>query len=174
MKRLFILFFAILLVTVAVAAQRSTPGTAVASFYRFDRAHSQVFDRRNIDARRAWLSIELYRLFQNELRREAAYLKTNPTDKPYFGGGLPFQPTDEACNAGGKNLRRGIVVKQEFVRGTRGAVTATFAYPKACTDGGEPVVYTIGVIRSKGIWLIDDINYGEDTTLKQRLRRAAY
>lgn len=173
MKFIFAILITLQLSFIAFA-QGSTPKAAIDAFYKFDRSHSKVFNRKNIDARRQWFSAELYRLFLNELRREAAYIKKHPDDKPFFGDGLPFQPIDEACNVGGKDLRRGIVVKQEFVRGTRGAVTATFAYPKACTDGGEPVVYTIGVIRSKGIWLIDDINYGEDTTLKQRLRRAAY
>lgn len=174
MKRLLFLLFSLILFSVSLSAQRSAPRAAVESFYKFDRAHSRVFNRRNIDARRAWFSAELYRLFQQELRREAAYLKKNPTDKPYFGDGLPFQPLDEACETGGREFRRGLLVKQEFQRGARAAVIATFAYPSACRDGGEPIVFTIGLIRSKGIWLIDDINYGEDTTLKQRLRRAAY
>jgi hypothetical protein len=133
-----------------------------------------VFNRRSIDARKAWVSPELYRLFQNELRRQAAYLKKNPTDKPYFGDGLPFQPLDETCKAGRREFRRKLVIKQEFQRRTHAAATATFAYPRACTDGGDKIVYTIGLIKVNDRWVIDDLNYGEDTTLKERLKRKEY
>ena len=169
--------FAILIIASLSAltlAQQSTPKSAVESFYSFDRSHSQVFNRQNVDARRRWFSPELYGLFRTELRREAAYLKSNPYDKPYFGDGMPFQPYDEICRAGMLQLRRSIVVRQEFRRGDRAAATAKFVYPRACKDGGEPIVYTIGLRRKNGRWAIDDVNYGEDTSLKQRLRREVY
>lgn len=173
-RRLCLSIAAITVLTAAALAQQSTPKAAVESFYKFDRSHSQIFNRRSIEARKAWFSPELYRLFQIELRREAAFLRTNPSDKPYFGDGLPFQPLDEACTSGRRSFRRGLTIKQEFERRTHAAATATFAYPRACRDGGEPIVYTIGLIRVKGRWLIDDVNYGEDTTLKQRLKRKEY
>jgi hypothetical protein len=170
----FLLITATALLSLTSLAQQSTPKAAVESFYKFDSSHSQVFNRANIDARKAWFAPELYNLFQNELRREAAYLKKNPTDKLYFGDGLPFRPYDEVCNAGGKNVGRGLTVKQEFIIGSRAITTASFAYPKACTEAGDPVVYTIGLIKANGRWVIDDVNYGEDTTLKQRLKRTEY
>ncbi len=173
MRRIFLAVIFIAAIS-AVSFAQSTPKAAVEAFYKFDRSHSQVFTRRNLEAKKAWFSTELYSLFQNELRREAAYLRKNPSDKPYFGDGLPFQPLDETCKAGRREYRRSIVIKQEFQRGNRAAATATFAYPKACTDGGDPIVYTIGLIRSRGVWVIDDVNYGEDTTLKQRLQRKEY
>ncbi len=165
---------AIAILSAATLAQQTTPKSAVESFYAFDRAHSQVLNRRNLEARRGWFSPELYRLFQTELRRQTSFLAKNPTDKPYFGEGLGFQPYDEICRSGMLQLRRSIIVRQEFRRGSRAAATATFAYPRACKDGGDPIVYTIGLIRSNGRWVIDDVNYGEDTTLKQRLRRKEY
>lgn len=161
------------LLSSAALAQQATPKAAVDSFYKFDRSHSQVFNRRNVEARKAWFSPALYRLFQDELRREAAYLKKNPTDKPYFGDGFPFQPLDEACTAGRRQLRRSLIIKREFQRSRHAAATATFAYPRPCTDR-EKIVYTIGLIKVKGSWVIDDVNYGEDTTLKQRLQRKEY
>lgn len=165
---------AMAILSAATLAQQTTPKAAVESFYKFDRSHSQTFNRRNLDARKAWFSPELYRLFQSEFRREAAYLKANPTDKPYFGDGFPFQPLDETCRSGRRQFRRSLTIKQEFQRRTHAAATATFAYPRSCRDGGDPVVYTIGLIRSNGRWVIDDVNYGEDTTLKQRLKRTEY
>jgi hypothetical protein len=154
----------------AVLAQTNTPKAALEAFYRYDRSHSQVFNRTNINARRQWLSTELYSLLLNELKRDAAYLKRNPTDKPYFGDGLPFQPLQEKCEAG---KARGLVIKHEFLKGDRAAATAAFAYPKPCKKA-DPVLYTIGMVNNGSKWVIDDINYGEDTTLKQRLNRKEY
>ena len=160
--------------SVCAAAQQNTPKATIEAFYKFDRANSQAFNRANLDARKAWFSPELYKLFENELKREAEYLKANPSEKPFFGDGMPFQPLDEACKVGTTEVRRGLVVKQEFQRTAHAAVTATFAYPKTCKEGGEPVVYTIGLVKSNGRWVIDDVNYGEDTSLKQRLQRKEY
>jgi hypothetical protein len=154
-------------------AQTKTPLAAVNAFYKYDRSHSQVFSRRNIDARKAWFSPELYSLFQNELKREAAYLKKNPNEKPYFGDGLPFQPIDETCKAGGKNLHKSLTAKPAFQKGIRAAVTATFAFPKPCKDQ-DATTYTIGLIKGKAGWLIDDVNYGENRTLKDDLKRKEY
>ena len=163
---------AVILFAIPVAGQR-TPKAAVEAFYKFDRSHSQIFNRRNIDARKRWFSAELYRLFLNELKREAAYLKKNPTDKPFFGDGLPFQPLQENCENGPIGRQRRLTIRQEFVRGARAAATATFANPKPCPDA-DPIVYTIGLTKTRSGWVIDDINYGEDTTLKQRLQRKDY
>lgn len=155
------------------SAQTSSPVSAVNSFYRYDRSHSQVFNRRNVAARKAWFSPELYSLFQNELKREAAYLRKNPTDKPYFGDGLPFQPYDETCKAGRRVLHKSLKIEPAFQKGTRAAVTAAFAFPKPCAEP-DTTTYTIGLIRIKGNWVIDDVNYGEDRTLKQDLKRKEY
>ena len=166
-----ILAFALLSFT--ASAQTNSPVAATNAFYKYDRSHSQTFNRRNIDARKQWFSAELYSLFQNELKREAAYLKKNPTDKPYFGDGLPFQPYDETCKANRREVHKSLVVKSAFQKGSRAAVTATFAFPKPCKDPDD-TTYTIGLIKSRGNWVIDDVNYGEDTTLKERLNRKEY
>jgi hypothetical protein len=171
MKRSITLLFALIFVAgvISATAQRS-PRTTVEAFYRFDRSHSQVFNRRSIDARKRWLSAELYKLFLYELRREADFVKKHPDEKPFFGDGLPFQPMQEKCEQG---RDRTVVIKQDFVRGTRAAATATFAYPKPCRDA-DPLVYTIGLTKTREGWVIDDINFGEDTSLKQRLQRKEY
>jgi len=171
-KGLFWLAFLTLLPAVAAHAQASNPKATVEAFYRYDQTHSQVFDRASIEARKKWFSPELYRLFQYELKREADYLKKNSTDKPYFGDGLPFQPLQENCE-NSRGAGRRLSVKQDFQKGNRSVVLATFAYPKPCKNP-DPVTYTIGLIRGKAGWQIDDINYGEDTSLKQRLNRKEY
>ena len=171
--RIFLAAFFIASVSFTVFAQTKTPVTVVTSFYSFDRTHSQTFNRRNVDARKAWFSNALYSLFRNELRREAAYLKKNPNDKPYFGDGLPFQPIDETCKAGRRDLHKSLTVKPAFQKGNRAAVTATFAFPKPCKDA-DATTYTIGLVKGKGGWLIDDVNYGDDRTLKDDLKRKDY
>lgn len=162
-----------LLVFLYSTAAAQTPKAAVEAFYKYDRSHSQVFSRSSIEARKRWFSPDLYRLFQYELKRERAYLRKNPTDKPYFGDGLPFQPYDETCKVNGRDVRRSLRVASEWQKGTRAVVTASFVYPKGCSEG-ESVTYTIGMVRGRTGWLIDDVNYGEDTTLKQRLCRKEY
>lgn len=171
MKNKTILLLAITLFVCSFSATaQNLPRATIEAFYRYDRSHSQTFNRRNIDARKRWFSAELYNLFLNELKREAAYLKKNPTDKPYFGDGLPFQPLQEKCEAG---RGRGLQTKQDYIEAKRAVELAGFSYPKPCKDP-DPVVYTIGMLKVGGRWVIDDINYGEDTTLKQRLRRKEY
>ncbi|HYJ91154.1 MAG TPA: hypothetical protein VEV84_07595 [Pyrinomonadaceae bacterium] len=150
-----------------------SPVATIKAFYQYDRSHSQVFNRRNIDGRKRWFSKEIYNLFLYELKRENEYLKKNPGEKPYFGDGLPFQPYDETCKAGGRSLHRMVVVKPADVMRNRAVVTASFPYPKPCRDTDAPT-YTIGLIKQGSVWVIDDLNYGEDRTLKQDLKRKEY
>lgn len=150
-----------------------SPAATVRAFYQFDRSHSHAFDRRYVEARKRWFSNALYNLFLYELKREADYLKKNPGDKPYFGDGSPFLPIDEVCKAGRQNLHRTVVVKPADRMGNRAVVTATFPYPKPCKDTDAPT-YTVGLVRQRGAWVIDDVNYGEDRTLKQDLNRKEY
>ena len=175
MKRLNLLsisFFVSIFVSSA-AGQTGSPTAAVKAFYAFDRSHSKIFSRRTIDARRGWFSNELYKLFLNEIKREAAYLKKNPTDKPYFGDGFPFQPYDEACKVGRRSLHKTLKIDPAFEKGDRAAVTATFAFPAPCKDP-DATTYTIGLVKVRGRWLIDDVNFGEDRSLKQDLNRKDY
>ena len=119
---------------IAVPAQANLggPKAAVAAFYRFDTANSQVFNRKNINARKRWFAAELYKLLINELAREKEFLKANPNDKPHYGDGLPFRPLDEVCELNGKKYRRTITYGQVTVKGDLANVDVHFKYPKAC------------------------------------------
>jgi hypothetical protein len=153
--------------------QTTTPLEAVNSFYKFDRANSQIFNRANIDARRNWFSSELYSLFQKELKREAAYLKKHPTDKPYFGDGLPFQPLDETCKAGRKTVHKALSTSHGTQSDKKATILASFAFPKPCKDP-DNTVYTIVLIRTKAGWVIDDVLYEDNHSLKADLNRKEY
>ncbi|MFL6467610.1 MAG: hypothetical protein ACJ72Z_06605 [Pyrinomonadaceae bacterium] len=164
-----------LLVSASLAAfsQNSSPLAAVNAFYKFDRSHSQLFNRANIDAREQWFSAGLYKLLINELVREKEYLKKNPTDKPHFGDGLPFQPLDEECTAGTKKYRNTLSFGPINVNGSSRNFDAYFSYPKAC--GIEKTTFEIVVIKQNGKWVIDDVLYPATTsTLVEDLNRKEY
>jgi hypothetical protein len=172
MKKLRVmLFVTVVCVCYQTTIAQNTPKSTVEAFYRYDRFHSQTFNRRNIDARKRWFSAELYNLFLNELKRETAYLKKNPGNKPRFGDGLPFQPLQESCD-GKTSARQVLSIRQESVLGNRAVVTARFTDPKPCPSRTD--VITIGVIKTRSGWVIDDMNFGTDETLKQELRRKEY
>lgn len=170
-----LLFCTFLLLSVSIAAfgQANSPLASVKAFYKYDRSHSQVFNRKNIEARRRWFSNELYALFQKELKREAEYLKKNPTDKPHFGDGLPFQPLDESCEVKGKSYRRSITFGQVTVKGEVGNVDVYFKYPKACSL--PDILYAVNVEKERGRWVISDIRYiADNTSLVEDLGRTEY
>ncbi|MEP6847914.1 MAG: hypothetical protein ABI999_03595 [Acidobacteriota bacterium] len=150
-------------------AQTTTPLEAVNSFYRFDKTHSQDFTRANIDARRSWFSSDLYSLFLKEIKRADSYAKKHPTDKPYFEG-LPFQPIDETCKAGRKVLHKGVNTMHGTEESKRATILASFAFPKPCKNP-DNTVYTIVLTKNKSGWLIDDVLYEDNHSLRSDLNR---
>jgi hypothetical protein len=159
---------------IAVSAQSkvSGPKAVVAAFYRYDTTHSQDFNRANVDARKRWLSAELYKLLINELAREKEYLAKNPGNKPYFEG-LSFRPLDEACEFNGRSYRRTISYGQVTVKGDLGNVDVYFKYPKGCKI--PDILYAVNMYKENGRWVIDDIRYIADkTSLVEDLQRKDY
>ena len=153
-------------------AQTNTPLETVNSFYRYDRSHSQNFTRANIEARRPWLTSDLYSLFQKEFKREDSYLKKHPTDKPYFEG-LPFQPIDETCKVGRRMLHKALTVLHGTENAKNATILAQFAFPKPC-KAPDNTVYTIALVKVKNGWLIDDVLYEDNRSLKTDLNRKEY
>ena len=170
----FVLSIAITLTASAAAfAQTTGPKSAAMAFFKYDAAHSQVFNRANINARKRWMSDELYRLFLKELAREKEYLAKNPTDKPHFGDGLPFRPLDETCDLNGKSYRRTISYGQVTVKGGLGNVDVYFKYPKGCNI--PDVLYAVNMGKEHGRWVIGDIRYiADNTSLVEDLDRKEY
>lgn len=159
----FVLSFALTLVaSIAAIAQSTGPKAAVMAFYKYDATHSQVFNRKNIDARKRWFSDELYKLFLKELAREKEFLAKNLADKPHFGDGLPFRPLDEACELNGKSYRRSISYGQVTVKGDLGNVGVYFKYPKGCNI--PDLLYAVNLEKVQGRWVISDIRYITDKT----------
>jgi len=153
-------------------SQTRTPESDLAAFIKFSRSMRQDFNSRGIESRKRWFSAPLYKLFLNELKRQDEYLKKNPSDMPYFGDGVPFQPVDETCEAGKRSYRYTYTVGVGVVSGDSAEVPVTFAYPAACKI--PPIVYKFKVVRSNTGWLVDDVDYGDGKTLVADLNRTEY
>ena len=159
---------AILLVPVA-SSQNTDPASAVREFYEKEMKASQTFNRRNLDARKKWLSPRLYNLFRNELKKQSALLKTNPDDKPFFGDGFPFRPMDEPCEVNGKSYSRRFIVQAAInIRDSGADIPVRFSYPSPCTV--PTLTYTVRAVRSSGRWVIDDIIFDNNETLSAAMK----
>ena len=162
----------LLLLSANIFAQKQSAAAAVGAFYKFYRARSGIFNAREVNLYKKWFSADLNKLFQNELTREKEYLKQNPTDKPFFGDGFPFQPLDE-CVKSGKSYKNIYQIGTETVRKSIAIVEVKFYNPKPC--GGELVeTYKIELVNSKGGWLINDWIYADGKRLTEDLKRAEY
>jgi len=173
MKKLLLLaaIFVLSLSSNAIS-QTSAPETDLAAFIKFSRSMKQDFNKQGVEARKRWFSAPLYKLFLNELKRQDEFLKKNPSDMPYFGDGVPFQPIDETCEAGKRSFRYSYTVGKSAVADESATVPVTFAYPAACKI--PPIVYKFKIVKSKTGWLVDDVDYGHGKTLVADLNRAEY
>ena len=107
------------------------------------------------------------------MRREKAYLKKNPTDKPYFGDGLPFQPIDEVCTTTRRTIHKALAFGSEAKIVNKSSIKAIFAFPKPCKDP-DRTTYTIKLVRIGAAWLIDNVYYDGNSNLAADLRRKEY
>lgn len=173
MKAKFISIAFILVVTTAgVFAQTSGPADTVRAFYKYSNARSSTFNKRHLESRKQWYTPALYKAFLAQLREDQAYLKKNPTDKPYFGDGLDFRPLDEPCEANGKSYRRSQSISRISTGKTRSYVDVKFAYPNTC--GIEPVYYRVNLQKINGKWLIADWTYSDGSTIMRDMRKNNY
>jgi len=155
-----------------VFAQKQNAVAFVDSFYKFQRTRTGVFNAKEIALHKKWFSAELNRLLQYELKREKEYLKKNPTDKPYFGDGLTFEPSDE-CFKMGKYYRHIKKIGATTRERNKTIVEVKFSNPKVC--GGDFIdTYKVELIKNKGVWLINDWIYSDGKRLSDDLKRTEY
>ncbi len=169
-----IIFLSIILLTLttSVYAQKQDASVVVQSFYKIHLSGSGAFNANAVKERKKFFTDNLNKLFQTELQREKEYLKANPTDKPHFGDGFPFQPLEE-CESAGKAIKNIYQVGAATVKGERATVEVKFSQPKEC--GGELIdIYKVELVKSKGKWLIDDWLYSDAKTLTEDLKRTNY
>lgn len=156
----------------AFAQAAPDPEETVRAFYKYSNARSSTFNRRHIESRKQWYTPALYNAFWTQLRKDQAYLKKNPTDKPFFGDGLDFMPLDEPCDANGKSYRRSWSISRRDIRKTRAYIDVKFAYPKACNLESE--YYRVNLQKIGGKWLISDWTYSDGSTLTGDMRKHNY
>lgn len=173
MKRKLIgIAFTLLLTAITGFSQNTGPRETVEAFYKFSNARSSVFNNRHIELRKQWYTPALTRAFQAQLRKDRAYLKANPTDKPYFGDGLTFRPLDEPCEANGRSYDRRQSITRVAGGKTRHYVDVRFAYPKTC--GIEAITYRVNLQLVGGKWLISDWTYSDGSTMTREMREQKY
>lgn len=166
------LFIVLVLLWSEAFAQKQDAAAFVESFYKFHLSRSGAVDAGEIKARQKWFSSGLNKLFQTELQRGKAYLKANPTDKPHFGDGFPFQPYEE-CSKNGKSYKNTYKVGAPKSQGNKATIEVKFYMPKQC--GGDLIdTYKVELVKNKAIWLINDWLYADATTLTEDLRRTDY
>ncbi|MEJ7846485.1 MAG: hypothetical protein WKF92_00120 [Pyrinomonadaceae bacterium] len=163
---------AFLLFSASLCAQNSTPSATVKAFYKFHLIGSGIFNTEEVKARSRWFTPELNTLLLRELKREAEYLKANPTHKPHFGDGFPGQPYEE-CSKDGKGIKNVYSVGNATVIGNKATVQVRFSNPKAC--GGDLIgPYKLSLIKTKTKWRIADGTYPHGETLTADLKRKEY
>ncbi len=173
MKTKIVFLSVILLLPLAnIFAQKQSASTVVGAFYKFHRTRSGIFNAKEVGLYKKWFSADLNKLFQNELKREKEYLKQNPTDKPFYGDGFPFQPLDE-CSMGGKSFKNTYKIGTETIRKSIAIVEVKFYDPRQC--GGELIeTYKVELVERKGTWLINDWYLVGGKKLSEDLKRAEY
>ena len=155
-----------------VFAQKQSAAAFVESFYKFQRTRSGTFNAAEVNAHKRWFSADLNKLLQNELKREREYLKKNPSNKPFFGDGLTFEPLDE-CYKMGKFYKHLYKIGAPNIAGNKTIVEIKFSNPKVC--GGDFVdTYKVELLKNKGVWLINDFIYSDGKSLSDELNRAEY
>ena len=173
MKNKIIFLPVVLLVfSASVFAQEQSSSEYVESFYKFHRARERTFNAGEVNLHKKWFTAELNRLFQNELKREKEYLKKNPGNKPFFGDGFSLMPLEE-CTSGGKLSKNVLKVGSETIRKSVAIVEVKFSEPKPC--GGALIeTYKVELVKSDGVWLINDWIYGDGERLSGDLKRTKY
>ena len=164
-SKAFLSVFIVAFVALAAAAQAMGPDATVRAFYAYSNARSSTFNRRHVELRKKWYSPALYAAFLKQLAEDDAYLKTHPTDKPFFGDGLDFRPLDEPCEVGDRSYKRVQSVYRSQMTQSRAEVEVKFAYPSACTQNYQPIIYKVNLQKIGGRWLINDWTYDDGRTL---------
>ncbi len=162
----------LVLLSTSIFAQKQDASAMVQSFYKFHLSRSGIFNTGEVKARKKWFTYDLNKLFQTELQREKEHLKVNPTDKPHFGDGFPFQPFEE-CERAGKLIKNTYQVGAATVKGEQATVEVKFYKPKEC--GSDLIdTYKVELVKTKEKWLIDDWLYSDAKTLTEDLKRTNY
>jgi hypothetical protein len=152
---LVVLCFSSLSTLAQTKSDKQQAGEIVGEFYKFHRWRGTDFSVREINLRKKWFTVKLYKLFLFELKREKEYLKKNPTNKPVFGEGLKFEPWEE-CLADGKFYRNWYRIGKSSVDKNKAVVAVAFYNPQKCENRNLISEHSVELTKSKDKWLISD------------------
>jgi hypothetical protein len=159
-----------------MALGQSTPRAVLQQVLRYEELHDNaddiIFNRRNIEIYRKWMTPGLYRLHLIEDAREKQEAKENPDDKPFFED-MTFSPMKELCKVHERTYPQRFSLSKSRVIGNLAYVRARFFYHQDC-DYGNHTFYTFILKRIRSAWLVDDIDYGKNGTLRRALRREGF
>jgi len=162
--------FALILIlsaSILIPAQtpdRSSPASAVRSFYTFHLAHKKDFTAAKIRLRRPWLTPEFYGLFLGELKRQAEYSKAHPDEAPGFEGD-PFTDAQEYPDS----FRVGTVI----ANGNHAKAMVTFYWSAKTSRGVDSRSLTVEMIKTGAVWLINDIVTSDGSSLREQFQKPA-
>jgi hypothetical protein len=164
--------FIVILFTSTFAQTKADAKSTVEKFYKFYATRNGVVSTHELNLIKPWFTTDLTKLFQTEIKREAAFTKKNTTDKPHFGDGFPFNPYEE-CVVDDKVILNSVEIGEVKIDANNAMVEVKFIEPKEC--GGKPIeTYKIELLKSKKRWLINDWIYADETKLTDDLNRKDY
>jgi hypothetical protein len=166
----------VLILTNWALAQKQNAAETVQSFYKFHLSRTVLFSLHEVKLRKRWLTNELFQLLLFELKREDEFTRKNPSEKPHFGDGFPFQPFEE-CVINEKIIRNLFQVKEISSDANKAMVEVSFYVPKECEEQTEEdllAIYKIELLKTKNSWLINDWIYSDGSKLSKDLKRTKY
>ncbi len=170
--KIFISFLFVAVFTAVALGQSSTPAGTVRSVLVYEKSTNDTgFSKRRLKVYKKWVTPELYKLLEADLVREKRYIQEHPTNKPYWGDGFFFGTWWDNCKANGRDYTSQFSVRKAIISGDSAVVPAHFFYNKACHIDALNV-NRFKLVRRPSGWLINDIDYGSNSTLRKDLRKA--
>jgi hypothetical protein len=126
------------------------PFVVVSQFFKIHFSHDMGFTEASLKAKQSWLTKDLYKKLLAELRKPV------PKDEVPDVDGDPFTNSQE--------YPKSFKVTHSSVKGDTALVTVEFLWPDDKTS------VQVALLRTADGWLIDDIIYGKDDTLRKLLK----
>ena len=145
-KHPLLLLFVLALLPCSVMAE-STPQAVVDEFYKFHFAHDMGFTPATVQERKAWLSPELLKACESYFA-----IPQNPEEPPYINGD-PFTNSQEYPES--------FKVGESKISENKSTVEITFLWKEA-----EPRKGIVVLEKAKDKWLIDDLQFAEESMRK--------
>jgi hypothetical protein len=150
-----VLFILICMACVGMYAQEDEapplpPFVVVQQFFQFHFAHDMAFSEASVNAKQAWFTEDFYKKLIAELKKPVPKGEVPNTD------GDPFTDSQE--------YPKSFKLIRSDVRGDRATVTVDFLWPD------DKTTVQVALLRTAKGWLIDDILYDKEDSLRKLLK----